>query len=141
LGRWERLRQLRNSVSTAKVFSGAVNVRSWHIDLAPLIVPHSGNPALCLYQRKTLLTRLTGFSRLLAKHASRLGLTDHKWSITTSGGREKPAFGGPNPSIWCVAALVRYTVSRCALRLPECLDLTPSNGSIMSSVGISPGES
>jgi len=62
------------------------------------------------------LTRLTDFSRLLARHASRLGLVDHKWSITTSGGLEKPAFGGPNPSIWCVASLARYTVSRCAPR-------------------------
>ncbi|WP_337659747.1 hypothetical protein [Anderseniella sp. Alg231-50] len=58
---------------------------------------------------KRLLIHLTDFSRLLARHASHLGLTDHKWSITTSGGREKSAFGGPNPSIWCVAALARYT--------------------------------
>jgi len=82
------------------------------------------------------LTRLTVFSRLLARHASRRGLVDHKWSITTSGGREKPTFGGPNPSIWCVAALARYTVSRYALRLPECTDLTPSNGSIITFFGI-----
>jgi len=45
------------------------------------------------------LTHLTDFSRLLVRHASRLGLADQKWSITTSSGREKPAFGGPNPSI------------------------------------------
>jgi len=32
---------------------------------------------------------------------------DHKWSITTSSGREKAAFGGSNPSIRCVAALAR----------------------------------
>jgi hypothetical protein len=55
------------------------------------------------------VTRLTDFSRLPVRHASRRGLPDHKWSITTSGEREKPAFGGPNPSIWCVAALARYT--------------------------------
>jgi len=67
-----------------------------------------------LYQKKQLLTRLTDFSRLLVRHASRRGLADHKWSITTPSGREKPAFGGPNPSIWCVAALARYT--RIALR-------------------------
>ncbi|MEP1846426.1 MAG: hypothetical protein ABJJ84_21020 [Anderseniella sp.] len=65
------------------------------------------------------MTYLTDFSRLLARHASRTGLSDHKWSITTSGEREKPAFGGPNPSIWCVAALARCTASRCAPRLPE----------------------
>jgi len=50
---------------------------------------------------------LTDFSRLLARHASRRGLADHKWSITTSGGCEKSTFGGPNPPIWCVAALAR----------------------------------
>jgi hypothetical protein len=44
-----------------------------------------------------------------SRHASRRGLSDHKWSITMSGGREKPAFGGPNPSIWCVAPLARCT--------------------------------
>ena len=48
------------------------------------------------------------FFAFAGRHASRRGLVDHKWSITTSGGREKPAFGGPNPSIWCVAALARY---------------------------------
>ncbi|MEP5886089.1 MAG: hypothetical protein ABJ297_08135 [Anderseniella sp.] len=55
------------------------------------------------------MIHLTDFSRLPARHASRLGLADHKWSITTSGEREKPASGGPNPSIWCVAALARCT--------------------------------
>ena len=34
---------------------------------------------------------LTAFLRLLARHASRRGLVDHKRSITTSSGREKPA--------------------------------------------------
>jgi hypothetical protein len=65
------------------------------------------------------MSHLTGFSRLLTRHASRRGLADHKWSITTSSRREKPAFGGTNPSIWCVAALARYTASRYAPRLPE----------------------
>jgi hypothetical protein len=82
------------------------------------------------------LTRLTDFSRLLARHASRLGLADHKWSITTSGRREKSTFGGPNPSNWCVAALARCTASCCAPRLPEWTDLTPSKGSIIISFGI-----
>ena len=35
---------------------------------------------------------LTDFSRLLARHALRGGLVDHKRSITTPSGREKPAF-------------------------------------------------
>ena len=82
------------------------------------------------------MTHLTDFSRLPARYASRGSLADHKWNITTSGGREKPAFGGPNPSIWCVAALARCTTSRCAPRLPEWPDLTPSKGSIISSFGI-----
>jgi len=82
------------------------------------------------------LTRLTDFSRPLVRHASRLDLTDHKWSITTSSGREKPAFGGTIPPIWCVAELARYTVSRYAPRLPEWPDLSPSNGSIITSFGI-----
>ncbi|MGB5214558.1 MAG: hypothetical protein WBN88_13045, partial [Anderseniella sp.] len=51
---------------------------------------------------------LTDFSRLPARHASRRGLSDHKWSITTSGGRENPVSDGPNPSIWCVVALSLY---------------------------------
>jgi len=33
---------------------------------------------------------LTDFSRLLVRHASRLGLVDHKWSITKSSGLENP---------------------------------------------------
>ena len=51
--------------------------------------------------------RLTVFSRLLARHAPRRGLVDRKRGITTSSGREKAAFGGPNSPIWCVAALAR----------------------------------
>ena len=69
-----------------------------------------------LYQWPPILTHLTDFSRLLARHASRGGLVDHKGSITTSSEREKPVFGGPNPSIWCVAALARCTASRYAPR-------------------------
>ncbi len=36
------------------------------------------------HQRQLILTHLTKFSRLLAKHASRRGSVDHKRSITTS---------------------------------------------------------
>jgi len=54
------------------------------------------------------LTHLTGFSQPPARHAFRRGLVDHKGGITTSGGREKPAFGGPNPPIGVVSALARY---------------------------------
>ncbi len=42
---------------------------------------------------------LTAFLRLLARHASRRGLVDHKRSMTTSSGRRNTAFGGPNPAI------------------------------------------
>ena len=58
--------------------------------------------------------RMTDFSRLLARHASRRGLVDHKRSITLSSGREKPAFR------WAKSVhLVRYgacPIHRIALR-------------------------
>ena len=65
------------------------------------------------------MTHLTGFSRLLARHVRRRGLDDHKPGITTSSGRENPAFGGPNPPICGVAALARYPASRGAPRLAD----------------------
>ncbi|MGI9382888.1 MAG: hypothetical protein ACR2PO_07020, partial [Methyloligellaceae bacterium] len=39
----------------------------------------------------------------------RRGLVDHKWIVTTSSGREIPAFGGPIPPIGVVAKLARCT--------------------------------
>ncbi|MEM8689201.1 MAG: hypothetical protein AAGF81_17870, partial [Pseudomonadota bacterium] len=60
---------------------------------------------------------LTGFSRLLTRRGSRLGLADHKRPATTLSGRENPAFGGPNQPISGVAKLVRCTTSHCASRL------------------------
>jgi hypothetical protein len=35
-----------------------------------------------------------------SRHASRRGLADHKWSITMSGGREKPVKGVNNCFLW-----------------------------------------
>jgi len=66
-----------------------------------------------------ILNHLTMSLCLLAKHALRRGLIDHKRSITTSSGLKNMAFGGPNPAIGVVAALARYTVSRYAPRLAE----------------------
>jgi len=43
-----------------------------------------------------ILNHLTGLSRLLARRVRRRGLADHKVGPTTSSGRDKPAFGGPN---------------------------------------------
>jgi hypothetical protein len=65
------------------------------------------------------LTHLTDISRLLARHGSRRGLADHKWTVTLSSGREKPAFGGPYLSIGVVAALTRCTASNGTPRLAE----------------------
>jgi len=45
---------------------------------------------------------------------------DHKWSITTSSGREKPAFGGPNTFIWCVAAFARANGFASIKRVNNC---------------------
>ena len=61
------------------------------------------------------MTHLTGFSRLLARHASRHGLVEHKRSITTSSGRERPAFGGPNSPIRCASGAC--PMPRIALRI------------------------
>jgi len=62
---------------------------------------------------------LTGFSGLPARHGLRRGPVDHKRAVTPSGGREKPAFGGPNQLIGGVAKLARCTASCCAPRLAE----------------------
>ena len=59
----------------------------------------------------------TNLKRLLARQGPRRGLCDHKWALTTSSGREKPAFGGPNQSTVVVAKLARCPASRRALRL------------------------
>ncbi len=50
------------------------------------------------------MTHLTDFSRLLSRRASRRGLVDHKRSITTSSGREKPACRVEDAlsARWCV---------------------------------------
>jgi len=53
------------------------------------------------------LTHLTGFSPLPARHALRRGLVDHKGGITTSGGREKPAFGGSKPTSFGIIGFER----------------------------------
>ena len=70
-----------------------------------------------LEHRSLIWDHLTGFSRLLARQGSRRGLGDHKWALTTSSGREKPAFGGPNQPTGVVAKLARCPTSRRALRL------------------------
>ncbi|MEM8689858.1 MAG: hypothetical protein AAGF81_21220, partial [Pseudomonadota bacterium] len=70
-----------------------------------------------LEQFFVIWNRLTGFSRLLTRRGSRLGLADHKRPATTLSGRENPAFGGPNQPISGVAKLVRCTTSHCASRL------------------------
>jgi len=64
-----------------------------------------------------MLDHLTGYLRLVARHGSRRGLVDHKWTVTQSSGRKNPAFGGPNQPPGCVAALARCPTSRCAPRL------------------------
>ena len=51
---------------------------------------------------------------LLTRRGSRRGLANHKRAATTLSGREKPASGGPNQPISCVAKLVRYPASHCA---------------------------
>ena len=80
----------------------------------------------------TLLTHLTGISRLLARRGPRRGLYDRKWAVTTSSGRETPAFGGPNPSIGVAPPLARCPTSRRAPQLSRVNGFGPSNGSIRS---------
>jgi hypothetical protein len=60
---------------------------------------------------------LTGLPRFLARHACRLGLADHKASITTSRKRGKPACGGPNQPIIIVEQLARYPYRAALLAL------------------------
>ncbi len=55
-----------------------------------------------------ILNHLTGFQCLLARHAFRLGLADHKESIPKSRKRGKPAFGGPNQLVSAIPKLARY---------------------------------
>ncbi len=93
-----------------------------------------------LEQLPTIRNRLTGFSRLLARRGSRRGLADHKRTATQSSGREKPAFGGPNPPIRGVASLAQPTRLRGAPRLAEWADLTPSNGPVWSEVALASGD-
>ena len=80
----------------------------------------------------TLLTPLTGVSRPLARRGPRRGLYDRKWAVTTSSGRETPAFGGPSPSIGVAPPLARCPTSRRAPQLSRVNGFGPSNGSIRS---------
>jgi hypothetical protein len=61
-----------------------------------------------------ILTYLTGFSRLLARQASRRGPARPQVKHNAFSGREKSAFGGPNQPIAVVTQLDRCT--RIALR-------------------------
>jgi len=60
---------------------------------------------------------LTDLPRLLARHACRRGLVDHKASKTTSRKRGKSASGGPNQSIIIVEQLARYPYRAALLAL------------------------
>jgi hypothetical protein len=91
---------------------------------ASLFLDYDGRPYMAitagtLERFQILPGHLTGFSRLPARHGPRRGLVDHKRAVTTSGGRENPASGGPNQLIGGVAKLARCTASRRASRLAE----------------------